>query len=182
MPGTNIPGPTVMKADDDDKSEYASDETYLEWASRPVRRQFDFWVGEWDAVNNEGKKIGTNVISLREKGNIIHESWTGAKGTTGQSINYYDPASEAWKQVWVDQDGGVVYYKGGFKDGAFRYKGDNIKADGTKVHTVSTLTPLEDGRIHHLIRHTTDEGKTWKTYFDAHYVPRSDDRDYGSDD
>lgn len=180
-PGTNIPGPTVMRSDDE-KSESLSDDSHLDWASRPVRRQFDFWVGEWDAINGEGKKVGTNIITRRENGNILHESWTSADGSTGQSINYFDPADKKWKQVWVSEKGGVVYYAGNFTDGAMRYEGDNIKADGTKIHTVCTLTPLEDGRIHHLIRHTTDEGKTWTTYFDAHYVPRSDDRDYGSDD
>ena len=180
-PADNTPGQVVFVPDDDSSETetsatqpetYSSGKPDTDWTSLPVRRQFDFWIGKWDAINATGKKVGTNVITKREGGFIIHESWTSANGSTGQSINYFDPADQKWKQVWVSQNGGVVYYSGSFKDGAMRYTGDNIKADGTKVHAECTLTPLEDGRIHHFIRHTTDGGKTWTTYFDAHYVPR----------
>ena len=181
-PGRNTPGQVVLVPDaesDETESAATKPETYdslesmTDLTSLPLRRQFDFWVGKWDAISASGKKLGTNVITRRESGNIIHESWTSSNGSTGQSINYFDPADKKWKQVWVSQNGNVVYYHGNFKDGAMRYTGDNIKPNGTKVHAECTLTPLEDGRIHHVIRHTTDGGETWTKYFDGFYVRQS---------
>ena len=141
-----------------------------EWTSRAVRRQLDFWLGPWDAIDAKGQRVGANVITLAENGMIVHESWTGAQGGTGQSINYYDPAGRVWRQAWVFPNGGVVHYQGNFKDGAFRYEGEHIAPDGAVAKAICTLTPLADGRIHHVIKHSKDGGTTWETYFDAHYV------------
>jgi hypothetical protein len=32
--------------------------------NQPVFRQFDFWIGEWDVYNTNGKKAGDSKISL----------------------------------------------------------------------------------------------------------------------
>lgn len=163
-------GPASQPADDTADLVVAA--AGAEWTSRPPRRQFDFWIGAWDAINASGQKVGANVITLRENGMMVHESWAGASGGTGQSINYYDPAAKLWRQAWVAPDGSVVHYRGKFKDGAMRYEGEYIAPDGTVTMAVCTLTPEPDGRIHHLIKHSSDGGTTWTTYFDAHYVRR----------
>ena len=180
-PADNTPGQVVFVPDDDSSETetsatqpetYSSGKPDTDWTSLPPRRQFDFWVGKWDAINAVGKKLGTNVITKREGGFIIHESWTNAEGKTGQSINYYDPGLKKWRQDWVSAEA-VVHYIGEVRDGAMHYEGENIKQDGTITKTRCTLTPLADGRIHHLIKHSADDGETWTTYFNAHYVPQS---------
>src|SRR5205085_11883872 len=55
----------------------------------PEYRQFDFWVGDWD-VTAGGQRAGTNLVTLEEGGCLIHEHWAGAKGGTGQRLNFYD--------------------------------------------------------------------------------------------
>ena len=46
--------------------------------SNPVYRQFDFWIGEWEAFGPGGKKAGDSKISLILDSCIIFEEWTSA--------------------------------------------------------------------------------------------------------
>src|SRR5436305_12005836 len=39
-------------------------------------RQFDFWIGEWDVFNPQGRKDGTSVIQRFANGCGILENWT----------------------------------------------------------------------------------------------------------
>jgi tetratricopeptide (TPR) repeat protein len=154
----------------------------LEQADRNARpceysdkhREFDFWIGEWDVFNSQGQQIGTNVIQKFINGCVIYENWTSARsGYYGKSFNYYDPAAGKWKQNWVDAMGGIVWYEGDVKDGAMHFTGASIGIDGVKQLAQVTLTPLPDGRIHHVINQSTDDGKTWSVYFDGMYVKKS---------
>ena len=44
--------------------------------SNPVYRQFDFWIGEWDAYGLNGKKAGDSKVTLVLDSCIILEEWT----------------------------------------------------------------------------------------------------------
>lgn len=135
------------------------------------RREFDFWVGSWDVFNAQGQQVGTNVITLRQQGNIIHEAWTSQNGGTGESMNYFDPETATWKQVWVDGGGSVIRYEGRFQAGAMRLmSGVAIGANGARQRSRCTFTPLEDGRVQQLIEHSQDQGKTWTQFFNGFYV------------
>ena len=98
------------------------------------------------------------------------ESWTSANGNTGRSLNYFDPKSGTWKQNWVSDKGGIVRYEGSVKDGAMHFSGESINPKGEAEIARVTLRPLSDDRVHHLIEHSKDGGKTWYTYFDGKYV------------
>ncbi|NIV94632.1 tetratricopeptide repeat protein [candidate division KSB1 bacterium] len=138
----------------------------------PKHREFDFWVGEWDVYNKRGQKVGTNIITKDLNGCLIFEHWTSAGGGSGKSMNYYDPGDGKWKQNWVAAGGGVVRYEGEVKDGTMHFKGESIRRDGTKELARVVLEPISEGRVHHLIEHSKDGGKTWYVYFDATYVPK----------
>lgn len=138
----------------------------------PKRREFDFWLGEWDVFNPQGQKVGTNIIEKKLNGCLIFENWTSAGGGSGKSMNYYDPADRKWKQSWVSAGGGIVWYEGEVKNGAMHFRGENISADGTKALSRVILRPIEKGRIHHFIEHSKDGGRTWTVYFDGTYVAK----------
>ena len=38
-------------------------------------REFDFWVGEWDVRDAEGKVAGVNRIASEENGCVLVERW-----------------------------------------------------------------------------------------------------------
>src|SRR6266536_968019 len=79
-------------------------------------RQFDFWLGDWD-VTTQGQRAGANLVTLEEGGCLIHEHWAGAKGGTGQSLNFYNREDGRWHQVWVSNSGEVLNLTGGYADG-----------------------------------------------------------------
>ncbi len=72
---------------------------------QPRYRDFDFWIGTWDVFGPGGAKAGTNTITRASEGCILYESWQNTAGTDGHSINYVDPATDQWVQVWMGSDG-----------------------------------------------------------------------------
>ena len=140
----------------------------------PVYRQFDFWVGEWDVSIPSGRKAGTNTIQKIAGGCALLENWSSLSGvSTGESLNYYDPAKKKWVQIWADSSGEIIPTEGELKDGAMRLEGELIGRDGKKSLYRGTWTPLDDGRVHQFLEESKDGGKTWNTWFDGYYKRRA---------
>lgn len=137
----------------------------------PRHRQLDFWVGEWRVVDPQGQQVGINRIKKLHGGCVIEENWSSSSGGTGQSMNFLDPKTGRWQQHWADSRGGVVWYEGEVRDGVMHFAGENILRDGTVRMSRVVLEPLDGGRVHHFIEHSTDGGATWSTYFDGTYIP-----------
>lgn len=135
-------------------------------------REFDFWIGEWDVFNQQGRQVGTNVIQKALNGCMLYENWS-APGQLGKSFSYFDSALGKWKQNWVQAQGGIIRYEGEFRDGAMCFTGESALFDGSKELARGTFTPLADGRVHQFLEQSADEGKSWYVTFDGFYVKKS---------
>jgi hypothetical protein len=137
---------------------------------RPEAHQFDFWIGDWNVSDPNGNPLGVNRIARDLEGCVLRESWIGVNGTRGTSVNFYDPASAQWHQVWTDDSGQITHYVGGLRDGAMRFRAEGF-GDADGVHRQRTLDfiPNPDGSVRQLFR-DSDNGETWKTGFDGLYV------------
>ena len=135
-------------------------------------REFDFWIGEWDVFNQQGRQVGTNVIQKTLNGCVLYENWS-APGQVGKSFSYFDSALGKWKQNWVQEQGGIIYFEGEFRDSAMRFTGESILFDGSKQLARGTLTPLADGRVQQFFEQSADGGKTWYVTFDGIYIKKS---------
>lgn len=136
-------------------------------------RQFDFWVGEWEVRDAGGKIAGENSISKEENGCAIVEHWRSANGGSGQSLNYFDPAANRWKQEWIGL-GLVLHMEGGFKNGAMIMEGPlQYISQGRVTRLRGIWTPLADGRVRQQFEESADDGKTWSPWFDGYYTRRS---------
>src|SRR5918994_2590537 len=111
-------------------------------------RQLDFWVGEWDVYDPDGKHVGRSRIELTTGGRVILESWTGDGGLVGSSMNFYDSEDGCWHQVWVDARGGVLRFDGSYADGALRRRVGAARWRPTAERL--TFAPLVGGRVHQL--------------------------------
>ena len=62
-------------------------------------RQFDFWLGRWDAggLNAPAPNTTSQIRNILD-GCVIAENWSGG---TGRSINAFDPDNGEWHQTWV---------------------------------------------------------------------------------
>jgi len=134
----------------------------------PEFRQFDFWIGEWEAKTPQGQIGGTSSVQLILGQCIIFENWTGSGGTSGKSFNIYDTNDKKWHQTWVDDKGTFTHYIGGLVDGKMVIVADTIIA-GKKTLAKMTFSKLENGDVRQFGENSTDDGKTWATAFDLIY-------------
>ena len=98
-------------------------------------RQFDFWVGEWDAYVRGTKQFaGHSVIQIASGGCAILENWTSKiELYNGKSLNYVDPVTKKWKQTWIGQGGLQEFVDGEYRDGAMRFTFETTDPQGHKL-------------------------------------------------
>ncbi|HEX3672671.1 MAG TPA: hypothetical protein VHU87_00220 [Rhizomicrobium sp.] len=149
-------------------------------AGHPCREQatgraLDFWVGDWTVTNADGTKAGVNRIVQTLGGCAVTENWHGVTaGDDGMSLFTYDARRHTWDQVWVTPDtsraGGLKHkaMTGVLYAGAVRFEGTIVTPKGPLIDR-TTLTPWRDGRVRQQIEWSKDNGRTWKTVFDAYY-------------
>jgi hypothetical protein len=131
----------------------------------PERRQFDFWVGDWD-VSPTGKDIlvAHSTIEKLYGGCAVRENWKPLKGTGGGSLNAWLPGDKGWRQTWTDSGGAWAEFKGGWNGTAMVVQGD-----WGGVLTRMTYTPGADGSVRQFGETSADGGKTWTAGFDLTY-------------
>jgi hypothetical protein len=146
-----------------------ADSQAQECRQSPRMHALDFWLGRWD-VSQGGRLVGTNTIESTLNGCAILEHWRDLQGGEGISLFYFDQSTNLWKQVWITDR---ALKPGGTKEkieqleytasGRIRFQG----IDRT------TLTRMQDGKVRQVIESAVDDGKTWRTTFDAVYQPSS---------
>jgi tetratricopeptide (TPR) repeat protein len=157
-----------------DSAEYQSLLTRADLAKHPCKEreeasQFDFWLGDWQVTNPQGQVAGENHISKDLANCVVRESWTNVYGDRGTSVNFYDPASDHWHQVWTSDIGAITHYEGEFREGSMRFEASGFgNKDGKTAFRRMTLTPDADGSVRQLIEDSND-GDSWVTSFDGIY-------------
>jgi len=135
-------------------------------------RQFDFWVGDWDAF--EVTDLKTSEAHLRvEKilgGCVLKETYTGANGVEGQSFSIFDRTRGVWHQSWVTSRGQLLTIEGGMQGGKMVLSGAEIAPDGKNRLVRGTWAP-ENGGVRETAVRSTDGGKTWEPWFDLIFKP-----------
>lgn len=159
-------GPGV-EAQEPDQAEEAFQ--VAERCATPEHRQFDFWVGLWEVRNPDGQVVGRNEIRRISGGCGLLESWTGAEGGTGMSINTYDADLGRWTQRWVGA-GATLWLEGGLEEGP---EGRRMVLAGTEPRSTPRgqvldriiWTPLPDGRVRQVWKTSSDGGESWDEAF-----------------
>ncbi len=151
----------------------------LDDARFPCRRgveahQFDFWVGEWAVTlwqsDPSTAPVGHNSVTADLEHCAILEAWTPTAGGKGRSINFWDTNRHAWRQVWISAEGGTLDYEGHFADGAMRFTGWTLGADGKHVLQKLTFLQIAADTVRQLFEASEDGGTTWKSTFDGRYA------------
>lgn len=104
---------------------HKSDITVNPCKASPNFRQFDFWIGEWDAKNAQGITVGSSSIQLILGQCVIFENWS-TPVSSGKSFNIFDTKDGKWHQNWVDDRGTNVHYVGSLVDGKIVYVADTV--------------------------------------------------------
>ncbi len=133
--------------------------------------QFDFWIGEWDvkdATAETGPSVGASKIEKRVGKCIMQENWE-SPGFSGKSWNFYDVGLNKWRQIWIDVTGRKAEFSGEYRDGAMRFEGEAVLANGRRIKSRMTFFNLSADKVRQFAERSTDEGKTWTTTVDYIY-------------
>ncbi|MDJ0759677.1 MAG: hypothetical protein QNJ19_09765 [Woeseiaceae bacterium] len=134
---------------------------------------FDFWLGDWEVHTADGTLAGQNTISKVHNGCLITESWRGAQGSIGTSINYLDRVEGEWVQIWNDAGGSQINIRGGLTDDGMLLVGKiHYISNGTTADFRGLWTPLPDGRVRQFFEQSVDGGETWTTWFEGFYTKK----------
>ena len=137
-------------------------------------RVFDFWIGEWDAyVTGTDNLAGQSRIEMASGGCMILENWT-SKGNApfeGKSMNFIDPTTQKWKQVWIGSSGVNVseFLNGEYRDGAMRFEFETT-VQGAKQLVHFYFFNQGPDQVRQLHETSSDDGKTWVTTYDFTYI------------
>ncbi len=138
---------------------------------------FDFWVGKWDVYvnnSNNSNQVGTNTIEKLEGGCALMETWTGAGGSSGISLNYYNSVRDEWRQLWVSAGEYAIDIVGGLTDGSMVLLGEIYNYGNNETFDFrGTWTPNGDGSVRQFFEQYSAETQTWNPWFDGRYVPHS---------
>lgn len=141
-----------------------------------VYRQFDFWVGEWEAFGPKGAKVGDSKISIILDSCVILEEWTSTAITngfrySGKSFNTYNAATKQWQQTWIDNAAGTTeFLRGEGSNGKIIFYADNVMgANGKSFARRLTFTKLSEDKVRQFGEKSDDGGKTWQTEYDLEY-------------
>ncbi len=149
--------------------------------SNPVYRQFDFWLGEWEAFGKNGQKAGDSKITLILDSCVILEEWASASlqqglRYAGKSFNTYNSATKQWQQTWVDNVGGTnEYLIGKFENNQIIYSSTPFKfnKDSMAIRKM-TFTNLSKEKLRQHGQISKDNGLTWSTEYDLEYLRKKE--------
>jgi hypothetical protein len=138
--------------------------------SGPEYRQFDFWIGDWDAfdADNPGKAVARNQVEAILGGCVVREDYRGTSGAEGQSFSIYDASRKVWHQTWVTNRGVLLVIEGSFQNGEMVLSGTDPARGGQIVRGI--WKPVEGG-VQETAALSADGGKTWKAWFDITFRP-----------
>jgi hypothetical protein len=144
--------------------------------SNPVYRQFDFWIGEWEAFGKNGQKAGDSKISLVLDSCVVLEEWTSASVNrglryAGKSFNTYNTVTKQWQQTWVDNTGGSTEYLEGKFDNRkmiLLTKPFPLSKDTLAIRRL-TFFDLDRNKVRQLGEISKDNGMSWVTEYDLEY-------------
>ena len=145
----------------------------------PQQKQFDFWVGTWEATwpgAKDGETAhGSNHISRILDSCVVEENFDGGDSMAlrGLSVSIFDVRSNKWKQTWVDNQGAYLDFVGEFKDGQMTLGRDALKPNGTRVQQRMVYKNITPDAFDWSWESSTDGGKTWQVQWPIHYRRRS---------
>ena len=136
--------------------------------SASEHRQFDFWIGHW-TVTADGKAVGESHVESILEGCAVLETWTGASGTSGKSLNLFNRQLGAWEQFWVDSHGERLWLRGARNGDAMVMEG----GEGARRDRI-TWTRQSDTALRQVWEVSEDGGATWRVDFDGQYARTMD--------
>lgn len=129
-------------------------------------RDFDFLVGNWEFFTQDGKKIADQSYSSRGQGCLILEDWKELSGATGTGMNFVDPTTGKWRQVWMSASFHIDYSGGKIENGNFVLEGRIYPNNGAPSSGFKGIYAKQaDGSVTKEFLMLDEKSNTWKRFF-----------------
>jgi len=132
----------------------------------PEYRQFDFWIGDWDAFDADAPGVPAARVRVDAilDGCAVRENYEGTNGLVGESFSIYDASRRVWHQTWVTNRGHLLVLEGEFRNGRMTLRATETTANGPVLWR-GVWIPDAAG-VRETAVTSDDGGRTWKPRFD----------------
>ena len=96
---------------------------------------------------------------------MIMENWTSADKITGTGLNYFNPVTREWRQVWVSASRYSIDIVGGIRAGAMVLEGSIYNFAGAVWDFRGTWTPNADGSVRQFLEQYNHDSEQWDPWF-----------------
>ena len=135
-------------------------------------RAFDFWIGHWTVTLENGDPAGSSRITAIQDGCVILENWVSANPPfRGTSHNFYDPKKSKWRQIWLDNQGGILELEGERIDHQMILSSAPFTNSDGEISTHTITWTLHDDGVVQQKWETSTQGKETIVAFDGFYRP-----------
>jgi len=134
-------------------------------------KQFDFWLGNWDASWAGGS--GSNSVSKILGSCVVFEQFEahGEKSLIGKSVSVYDPRADVWRQTWVDNSGGYLDFEGGWQ-GDKMVLSRSFERNGKTIMQRMVWYNIKQDAFDWNWEKSEDGGESWTVNWQIHYTRR----------
>ena len=142
----------------------------------PAFHALDFFVGDWDVYDTAGKLYAHQSVKKDIDGCVLVGHWIGPVGDHGLTVLAFDPTIRRWKGIYsANHVPSLIPFITRTQVAAYAGKGVRLsrEVDPAKPHDRDQLTiePIAQGRVRYHYEVSSDDGRTWKTIFDAQHRP-----------
>jgi ketosteroid isomerase-like protein len=136
-------------------------------------RQFDFWLGDWDAFDvGKSAVVAHSRVDLILDGCVLREDYEAANGLQGQSFTLYDSSRNIWHQTWATNRGQLLVIEGKLEAGEMILAGTDHTAEGKERRVRGIWKPMNGG-VRETAVISSDAGSSWQPWFDLIFRPHA---------
>ena len=138
----------------------------------PEHRQFDFWIGDWDAYDLPDSTTAVARIQVTSilDGCALREVYAQKDGLNGESFSLWDASRGRWHQSWVTNRGALLLLEGRLEGERMVLTAPEWKPDGSSALLRGTWW-REGANVRHKADRSTDGGRTWAPAWDMVFRP-----------